>query len=410
MIDLLCAFRLDDHPIRLNQEFRRDLTWWRELFQTWDGLSFFCMPTWAPVPDFQVSSDAAGSLGYGAIFNTKWFCGAWSMEQRSLSIAYKELFPIVVAAALWGSQWGSRRVEFLCDNESVVAVLKSGTSRDHLLMGLLPFSSSGTSSRPDSLCDSRVAAGRTPDVLTQRCQFLLSQGLAPSTRRVYLSAQRRYIDFCRRDGRLNSDGPFPPADEETLMRFASLLADNLTHASIKVYLSAVRSLHIDHGLSDPFVNCLRLQRLLRGIKRVQGPVSPRRLPITLDHLRAIQHRLDFSRRDHVMLWAACCLGFFGFLRAGEFTVNSAFQPSIHMTVADLQADSLVNPTCFKVHIKCSKTDPFRMGCDVYVGRGEGLVCPIRALGNFLVLRGSSEGPLFTFSDGRPLTRQQLSST
>ena len=111
-----------------------------------------------------------------------------------------------------------------------------------------------------------------------------------------------------------------------------------------------------------------------------------------------------------MLWAACCLGFFGFLRAGEFTVNSAFQPSIHMTVADLQADSLVNPTCFKVHINCSKTDPFHMGCDIYVERGEGPVCPIRAFGNFLALRGSSEDPLFTFSDGRPLTRQQLSST
>ena len=36
------------------------------------------------------------------------------------------------------------------------------------------------------------------------------------------------------------------------MRFASLLADNLTQASIKVYLSAVRSLHIEYGLSDPF--------------------------------------------------------------------------------------------------------------------------------------------------------------
>ena len=97
------------------------------------------------------------------------------------------------------------------------------------------------------------------------------------------------------------------------MRFASLLADNLTHASIKVYLSAVRSLHIDHGFSDPFVNCLRLHRLLRGIKWVQGPLSPQHLPMTLDHLPAIQHGLDFSRRDLVMLWAACCLGFFGFL-------------------------------------------------------------------------------------------------
>ena len=36
-------------------------------------------------------------------------------------------------------QWVSRRVEFLCDNESVVAVLKSGTSRDKNLMVLLRY-------------------------------------------------------------------------------------------------------------------------------------------------------------------------------------------------------------------------------------------------------------------------------
>ena len=79
---------------------------------------FFCMPTWVPLPDFQVSSDAAGSLGYGAIFKSHWFYGAWSTAQSSLSIAYKELFLIVVAAYLWGPQWVSWRVEFLCDNES----------------------------------------------------------------------------------------------------------------------------------------------------------------------------------------------------------------------------------------------------------------------------------------------------
>ena len=50
-----------------------------------------------------------------------------------------------------------------------------------------------------------------------------------------------------------------------------------------------------------------------------------------------------------------------------------------------------------------------MGCDIYVGPDEGSVCPIRAFGDCLALRGSSEGPLFTFNEGRPLTRQQLSS-
>ena len=96
------------------------------------------------------------------------------------------------------------------------------------------------------------------------------------------------------------------------MRFASLLADNLNHSSIKVYLSAVCSLHIDHGLPDPLVNCIHLQHLLRGIKQVQGPALPSQLPITVDHLKVIQHSLDLSTRDHVILWVACCLGFFGF--------------------------------------------------------------------------------------------------
>ena len=63
MINLLCTFRRDAHPIRINREFHLDLTWRRALFQSWDGLSFFFTPVWAPLPDFQVSSDAAGSLG-----------------------------------------------------------------------------------------------------------------------------------------------------------------------------------------------------------------------------------------------------------------------------------------------------------------------------------------------------------
>ena len=145
----------------------------------------------------------------------------------------------------------------------------------------------GTSCRPNPVPDSCLSPDGSSDVLTQKCQFLLAQGLVPSTRRVYLSAQRRYINFCHQDGRVYQDGSLPPADEDTVMRFATMLAANLNHSSIKVYLSAVRSLHIDCGLPDPLVNCLWLQHLLRDIKPVQGPVSPRRLPITIDHLRVI---------------------------------------------------------------------------------------------------------------------------
>ena len=71
----------------------------------------------------------------------------------------------------------------------------------------------------------RSAAG----YLTDWCHFFLAQGLAPSTRRVCQSAQRRYIDLCRLDGRLSPEGAFLPADEQSLMRFATMLADSLNH-------------------------------------------------------------------------------------------------------------------------------------------------------------------------------------
>ena len=126
-------------------------------------------------------------------------------------------------------------------------------------------------------------------------------------------------------------------------------------------------------------------------------------------MHLIFQSLNFSDYNHTMLWAACCLGFCGFLRAGEFTVNSPFNPDIHLAVSDVQADSLVNPSSFRIHIKCSKTDPFRQGCHIYIGAGKRDLCPVRALTQYLHVRGSTPGPLFLLSDGTPLHRQWLTS-
>ena len=119
--------------------------------------------------------------------------------------------------------------------------------------------------------------------LDQKCQFYLSNGLATSTRRVYRSAQRQFIDFCTSDGHVSSNGSLLPTSEQTLLRFCSHLADRLHHSSIKVYLSAIRSLHIDQGFPDPLVNCLQLQCPLRGIKRHQGSTLTQCQPVTPDH-------------------------------------------------------------------------------------------------------------------------------
>jgi len=113
-------------------------------------------------------------------------------------------------------------------------------------------------------------------------------------------------------------------------------------------------------------------------------------------MRIIQRSLDTHNSEHVMLLAACCLRFFGFLRAGEFTVNSIFDPSIHLTVQDLQVDAEVNPSSLRVCIKSSKTDPFRQGCFIELGRGQAPLCPISAILAYRIYSINRPGRLLNF--------------
>ena len=137
MIDLLCCFRRNDHPIRLNKEFQLDWYWWQQFVRGWNGVSFWLFRGLGPIIDVEVTSDAAGSVGFGAFWGSEWFNGRWIPRQMQFSIAYKELFPIVIAARVWGGQWRQRSVCFHCDNLAVVSILNSRTSKDPLIMHLL---------------------------------------------------------------------------------------------------------------------------------------------------------------------------------------------------------------------------------------------------------------------------------
>ena len=113
---------------------------------------------------------------------------------------------------------------------------------------------------------------------------------------------------------------FPlPASEWTLMLFESHLSKTIK----KVYLAAIRSLHLENGFPKPLANCLRLERVILGIMRCQGTSKRERLPVTVAVLSRIREILNFQCYDQIFLWAACCTGFFGFLRSGEFTTQRA---------------------------------------------------------------------------------------
>ena len=113
-----------------------------------------------------------------------------------------------------------------------------------------------------------------------------------------------------------------------------------------------------------------------------------------------------------MLWAASCLCFFGFLRAGEIVVPSdnTYDPSAHLSVGDVRIDNTSEPQYIEVILKASKTDPFRQGVRVYLGRSQADVCPVSAILAYMVLRGSTPGMFFKFVDGRLLTRARFVSS
>lgn len=142
--------------------------------------------------------------------------------------------------------------------------------------------------------------------------------------------------------------------------FSSLLTSSIQHSSIKVYLSATRSLHIEEGFPDPLFNCLRLQRVMRGIKRSQDFPSAHRLPVTDSILFLIHKALDLSTHDRRMFWAACALGYFGFLRSAEFTVPNlaSFSPTTHLSVADIAVDSTVSASCIRLRMKAPRLTQF----------------------------------------------------
>ena len=137
LINLLRDSKRFWKSIRIPRACQLDLQWWSDFLPSWNGVYFFDLPEWAPLPDFELSSDASGKQGYGVFNNGAWFYQRWLPSQQQLGMAYKELYPIVVACHIWGPSWSHKRIKFWCDNQSVVHILASGTSKDDTIMHLV---------------------------------------------------------------------------------------------------------------------------------------------------------------------------------------------------------------------------------------------------------------------------------
>ena len=196
------------------------------------------------------------------------------------------------------------------------------------------------------------------------------------------------------------------------MRFVASHFRRLSVKTLKVYLAGVQYWAILNRCYTRLSSMPRLYYLIRAVRRIQGNQfsRPRRVPVTLCHLRAMFHRIplmQYTVMQKAMFRAATSLAFFGLLRVSEYTseFRRSYSPDNTLLVSDVSFNS--NYTIMSIHIKASKTDPFREGCIVRVAAVSDAVCPVAAMRNYLSQRTYVHGPLFLLDQNCFLLRQDM---
>jgi hypothetical protein len=128
--------------VHLNQECRNDLKMWLTFLADWNGITLFYDRFLSSNADLQLFTDAASNSGFGGYFDGEWFSEPWPEDlmrhtDGNMSMAFMELYPIVVAAILWGNVWKGKRIQFMCDNEAVVNIIQKGRSKETYIMKLM---------------------------------------------------------------------------------------------------------------------------------------------------------------------------------------------------------------------------------------------------------------------------------
>lgn len=120
--------------VSLDATCRLEMRLWKQFLDSWNGISFFYDDFVSRPEDIQLFTDAAPSVGFGGFYQGKWFAATWPPEILAVSSgvpssALFEIYPIVIAAILWGHEWSGKCILIHSDNSSVVEIINKGRSR-----------------------------------------------------------------------------------------------------------------------------------------------------------------------------------------------------------------------------------------------------------------------------------------
>ncbi|XP_044210305.1 uncharacterized protein LOC122984073 [Thunnus albacares] len=117
--------------VTLDTACKMELRVWRDFLSSLNSVSFFYDDHLTQPEDIQLYTDAAPSIGFDGYYGGRWFASEWPPEMSSLSpsSALYELYPIIIAALLWGHEWSSKVILIHSDNLPTIDIINKGRSQ-----------------------------------------------------------------------------------------------------------------------------------------------------------------------------------------------------------------------------------------------------------------------------------------
>ena len=136
----------DSKKVRLLEESRKDILWWRTYLDTFNGISMIVNDE--PIPltlnqlldrPHDICAGDATPTGGGAWHGDEYWCGDLPehLKDPQIPIHLKEFWIMIVSAKAWGDTWTGRCIVIFCDNDSVCDTVEYKKPRDPQLLSLL---------------------------------------------------------------------------------------------------------------------------------------------------------------------------------------------------------------------------------------------------------------------------------
>ncbi|KAI2646043.1 enzymatic polyprotein [Labeo rohita] len=330
----------------------------------------------------QLYTDAAPSTGFGGYYSGRWFASEWppefshlAQQSDSPSSTLFEIYPVIIAAILWGHEWSKHIILIHSDNSAVVDIINKGRAQVQDLGSRLRHTSHASST---IFCYHLQLNPRLED-LSHASREAILDGLAPSTLSAYLTGWNCFKAYH-------------------------------SYYQIQTYLSGINFiLKLATGEQCHPISHSHVTMLIKGLRKREPASSARRLPLTSDLLSQCICTLRsgfMSPSIDRTLECMFLLAFFGFLRCSELAPStSAFNPAIHPSLSDISAHT---PDSLIYTLKKSKTDQFEKSCPIYIFRLNSFISPFEPISEYVLSRyannSSPQEPLFLTENGKMATR------